>query len=974
MRVTAVFAWGLQLLALSFCWAEPQKALEIIPDAGKIAIKTPAFAKRQTLKLRLPNGLEAYIVSDPAADRSAAGLCVGVGSWQDPSDVPGMAHFVEHLLFLGTEKYPEESGFDRFVGDHNGETNAHTSDVETCFFFAVDSAAFPESLTQFASFFKDPLFNASGVAREISAIDQEFSLAKQRDHTRNWLVLKELGQPTHPFHHFNYGNRATLSQVPRERVIQWHQEHYSANLMHLLIYSSLPLEQLKELVVSQFSLVLDRDKSVFRLDEPLTDSQLRGTQSWVEPIKQERTLTLLWEMPKEFADARVTKPHDLVGYVIGHEGSRSLLAQLKREKLAEGIEVGGYKMGADRFLFLIEIKLTKAGLAAKETVVERVFQEIETLRRKGIPRSLFDEIQQVQSLRYQYQMRDKAFDMVETYAPMMVDEPLNTFPEQQKVVTTYDPEVIQRFIAALTPQNVHINVVAPPPKEIGETLDRKEHWTDTAYRVSPIPTAQIALWARATPHPEIDLPGANSFIPRHLALVAQPEISPPAASVLIPTVIADEPFGKVYFAQDHQFVTPEISWSLLLLTPEIDSGDAHKTAIADLYVKSLTESLKDVVYDAQMAGLELQVKRDPFGIMLTLNGYSENALLVLRQVLERLKAVRPDQGAFRIYKEALLMQYTNYCREPALTQALYTLKEVLYKQYVTEAEKAKALKSIDHRAFLDAIGQLFRRNYSQLMLYGNLTATDATAVWQMVRQTVGGEPYPADQHPHLAVLQLSPEGPPIQLEIKSKAPGNAIILAIEDGAFSFKAYAIQKVLSQAMKAPFFSTLRTEQQTAYSLSSWEMETEKQLVTLFAAASSSHAVRDLLARFELMIEGYLQRLGQEELPEKAFESLQEAVALFVEQPPESFQEMGKRLTELAFDHDGDFMWNTQLSKAVRSLTYPEFLEGARAILGKQNGKRVAILLKGEIPAATVLEYQKSKGTKVLRQDFPYLPRKQ
>jgi secreted Zn-dependent insulinase-like peptidase len=45
---------------------------------------------------------------------------VNVGSFQDPVDIPGLAHFLEHMLFLGTEKYPDEAAYNKFVESHGG--------------------------------------------------------------------------------------------------------------------------------------------------------------------------------------------------------------------------------------------------------------------------------------------------------------------------------------------------------------------------------------------------------------------------------------------------------------------------------------------------------------------------------------------------------------------------------------------------------------------------------------------------------------------------------------------------------------------------------------------------------------------------------------------------------------------------------------------------------------------------------------
>ncbi|KAJ9061428.1 metalloprotease [Entomophthora muscae] len=64
--------------------------------------------KREYHTIRLSNKMEVLLISDPEADKSAAALDVFVGSQSDPVELPGLAHFCEHLLFMGNEKYPKE--------------------------------------------------------------------------------------------------------------------------------------------------------------------------------------------------------------------------------------------------------------------------------------------------------------------------------------------------------------------------------------------------------------------------------------------------------------------------------------------------------------------------------------------------------------------------------------------------------------------------------------------------------------------------------------------------------------------------------------------------------------------------------------------------------------------------------------------------------------------------------------------------
>src|SRR5262245_874764 len=70
-----------------------------LPNASHISILTPSLAKQETFKMRLKNGLEAYLISDPDATEAGAVLTVRVGNWDDPAQFPGLAHLLEHMLF-----------------------------------------------------------------------------------------------------------------------------------------------------------------------------------------------------------------------------------------------------------------------------------------------------------------------------------------------------------------------------------------------------------------------------------------------------------------------------------------------------------------------------------------------------------------------------------------------------------------------------------------------------------------------------------------------------------------------------------------------------------------------------------------------------------------------------------------------------------------------------------------------------------
>ena len=107
----------------------------------------------------LPNGLKTLFISDPNANKSSAAVGVNVGNLVDGLDEPGLAHFCEHLILMGTEKYPSENDYPEYLAKNSGLSNAFTSTDRTVYFFEVSNEGFEGALDRFAQFFICPLFN-----------------------------------------------------------------------------------------------------------------------------------------------------------------------------------------------------------------------------------------------------------------------------------------------------------------------------------------------------------------------------------------------------------------------------------------------------------------------------------------------------------------------------------------------------------------------------------------------------------------------------------------------------------------------------------------------------------------------------------------------------------------------------------------------------------------------------------------------
>lgn len=92
------------------------------------AVHTPLCDKRKYQHALLSNGLRALVVQDKDAIYAAACASVQVGYFDDPSHLPGAAHFLEHMVHLGSVRYPDEREYKSFLAQHGGSSNASTSE------------------------------------------------------------------------------------------------------------------------------------------------------------------------------------------------------------------------------------------------------------------------------------------------------------------------------------------------------------------------------------------------------------------------------------------------------------------------------------------------------------------------------------------------------------------------------------------------------------------------------------------------------------------------------------------------------------------------------------------------------------------------------------------------------------------------------------------------------------------------------
>ncbi|RUS68868.1 hypothetical protein EGW08_023369 [Elysia chlorotica] len=425
----------------------------------KSFIKSAADS-RQYRGIELENGLKILLVSDPETDKSSAAMDVHIGSLKDPWDIPGLAHFCEHMLFLGTRKYPEENEYNKFLSEHGGMSNAFTSSENTNYYFDISPDYLAGALDRFSQFFCSPLFTASATGREVNAVDSESSRNLQSDQRRLFQLDKSLSRPDHDFSKFGTGNKETLEEIPkskgidvRDELLKFHSQYYSSNIMGMCVVGRESLDELQSMVVPLVEGIVNKNVQVPSWDSsPYSENELQITVCAV-PVKDIREMVIVWPTP-DFSDFYDANPGHYLGHLVGHEGTGSILSELKARGWANTL-VGGQRGGAKGFSsFSVAVDLTDEGQENTDEIIALIYQYIHMLRKEGAQEWIFKENKDLASMSFHFKDKESPKAYTSALAARLQEYPMEDVLRVYSLFDDFRPDLINTIIDKLTPENM----------------------------------------------------------------------------------------------------------------------------------------------------------------------------------------------------------------------------------------------------------------------------------------------------------------------------------------------------------------------------------------------------------------------------------------------------------------------------------------------------------------------------------------
>lgn len=746
--------------------------------------------------LELDNQLKVLLVQTPGLDKAGAALSVDVGSMDNPAGREGLAHFLEHMLFLGTEPYPEADEYQQFISQNGGSHNAFTSYKQTTYFFDIDKDQLTGALDRFAPFFISPTFDENYVDREKNAVHAEYK-ANFREDSRRIFSAEKLAMNTEfGYSTFSTGSLDTLSDKEgssiRDELIEFYQEHYSSDRMSLVITGDYPLEELAQMATARFADIPLIEHDFTRPDVPVFAPEQLPMDMHIKPIKEIRRLQFTFPMP-ESTSTYAYKPVAFLANLIGHEGEGSVLSLLKEKGWAESLSAGRGLSTEHASTLNVSINLTREGLKHKEEVTHVLMGYLTLLNDNPLPDYLKEEEQQLSKMAFQFQEHGQ----ISQYAIQLSSNML-ILPTEDLIYGSYradkpSNELLAPYIAALNPSNMLRTLVAPDVE-----TDRTDPWYDTEIltRASQYRDDQVVDGLD-----QLHLPEPNPFIPENLAITPDAEQSTPSALI-------SQAERQVWYYPEQDFKLPKTQVISRFYLPEL-SQDAKSQVIASLYTRAVNEALNSYSYPAYLAGLKYNLRATDQGLEIQLGGYQDKLPELLESVLGEMQQLNVSPEEFERYQASLKRSLENSLKGRPFRRTIAELKDQITQQFYSDTELLEQVDAVTLGDIETYANQLTQQVANLTYIHGALSAEQALALAELIEKTF---PTNVAIPPQSAIVKL-PQGQ-FQTGIELEHQDKVFTLYIQGDDTSDKARAEMGLLAQMLSSPYYNYMRTEQQLGY----------------------------------------------------------------------------------------------------------------------------------------------------------------
>jgi protease-3 len=898
------------------------------PEVKSEIVKSPMDSREYT-SIILNNQLEIMLVSDPSIEKSAAALSVAVGSLQEPKEFGGLAHYLEHMLFLGTKRYPTVGDYSEFVSRNGGSQNAYTQLDHTNYMVAVNNDAYDEALSRFSGFFYEATLDESYADKERNAVHSEWTMKGPND----WVILEQLNgstlNPEHPISQFNWGNLDSLADKENNKLqtalVEMYNTYYSANLMKGAMISHLPIAEMKELAKQHFGKIPNkntlRPKMTVAVAKP---EHLKKVIHYIPQtdMKQLRINFVIENNALQFA----VKPNGYVNYLLANEMPGTLASVLRDGGLSDAVysNFDGDEYG-NAGSFTLYIDLTETGVQNRDKVMGAVLKYLELLRDKGVNPRYFNEIKQ--SLSNSFRFKEKTNDY--NYA-MQIAADLQHTPAEYVLSSAYEyqrfnPEVIQAVLDQLTLDNARIFYI--DKEQPGE---QSMQYFAGKYSVHEINVELEKKWHKLSENFDLALPRANSLMPESFDLVT-PKFTDK------PEQLVDEKGHTIHLGHSALFKQPKGRVTLDLNTG-LTKSSAKNQVLAELFNRGLGQQLTELQSEAGAAGMGLNASLSN-GLSLTASGFTDKQDVLLANALKQILNFDISESELANLKASFKSDIQSSKRQILLNQLFPKFSKVsnldAFSDEALLAEVDGILPS-DIKIFKS---KLLKQANLRVFAFGNYSEQQVKELSDLVLSQLPEERQVVEVY---QTPQLQPELGKIyswQEDVEMTDIGliNAYLAPRNDADL-----AAARLLSQIISPALFKQIRTEEQLAYAVGFFGQTFRDQMLLAYYIQSPAKGLAEVNERIALFRKGFTQQLAAVTADE--FVTTKNSVLITLTQPAKNLSEEMGKFTEDWRDQQWQFDSRERLIAGVEKVTLDDVSNLYDRIEGGKHFGQVLIQMRG------------------------------
>ncbi|HPI39617.1 MAG TPA: insulinase family protein [Pseudobdellovibrionaceae bacterium] len=903
-----------------------------------------AHGRRETRVLKLKNDLEVLLISDEKAEKSAAAVNVAVGSLMSPPEYLGLAHYLEHMLFLGTQKYPDAAEYSKYIEQNGGYSNAFTSEEYTNYHFEVNTSAFESALDRFAQFFIAPTFNKDQIPTEIKNVNSEYKKNIEQTGWRKFYLSQVLSTSQHPLHNTFQGCDETLSSVPQDVLLDFYKKYYSANQMKLVLVSSLSLDQQESMVREKFSLVPNHKRPDLTYPQEIVKPQDLPRLIEFQTADPTKAISLHFYLPSSLGHWD-SKPLSFLTHMLNYGGPGSLSSQLKKQGWITSIESDDITR---RFTseYVIEAVLTDKGYANYPKVVKAIMAQIQNIANQGLSSVVYQDMERMMKLSYIFGSSPKGADGASGFAKRMAEfGHAEDLESKSNLLSRWDPVLFKRYVDSLTADRMSIFLSGP--KVRGRI---KSRFYDFKYSIHDL---KKQIWfvdieksllekSSLEKSNQYALPGKNSYLPKDLSLLD--------ASKVVPGRVMENNMGDLWVVPT-QFKTPLATITLSFLRPKSLSTPLS-TALDIVYTSAVEESLTEWGYEARLAGIGYTVTSSARDVTVVVSGYSERVSLFVENLLSRLSNLSLDERQFQTIMNQLSDQVKSVRKKVAYEHAVAVWRSLRDPDGFLVEQWGAELSKISRNDVLKYSKNLFLKTNIKMLSFGNLSVDQSTQLFERLPTLLNSQPLPekdrSSRHLEIAI----PEGQSFAFSQQSEGINNAWIGWLSFGPLNLKNEALAALAGSYFGNSFYEEMRTKRTLGYITQAWHPASN--LTPALAFLIQSQKSPEELSKIAMeWSENWID--VDKNLTDADFEAYKKGLIEELIQPPESYASELSIVAKAVFKDNGDLSYRPRLAKEIQSVSKADLGMALKEIFSQSKRRSLGIYLRAKGAASSPLPDQ-------------------